>query len=291
LNQQKIQSFDGLYGDTEGKYQSEYIFLELIATRSQTFDWIIKPHLHAHLFQVFIIKKGHLIFKDNTKAIRLSAPCIISIPPSFVHGLEYSSDIDGSILSVSDGIIEDIFKTSEFFLRVNETIQIIEEFNSDYSFETFNQLLAKLEFELFGDLKDREILIRSLLSQFFAYLFRYLKEVPINHVNTASLVYFRKFQQLIKSSKKNKSVIEFADELQISSVHLNRICKQVSGKSAIELIHQNILNEAQKYLLHTSYSISEIAYLLNFEYPNYFAKWFRKNTNCSPLEYRSKDRS
>jgi AraC family transcriptional activator of pobA len=71
---------------------------------------------------------------------------------------------------------------------------------------------------------------------------------------------------------------------------LNRICKAVAGKSAIELVHQNIISEAQKYLLHTSYSVSEIAYLLKFEYPNYFAKLFKKYVGMSPIEFRRLDR-
>ena len=49
-----------------------------------------------------------------------------------------------------------------------------------------------------------------------------------------------------------------------------------------ELVHQHLIQEAQKYLLHTSYSISEIAYLLEFEYPNYFAKLFKKHIGLSP---------
>lgn len=105
-----------------------------------------------------------------------------------------------------------------------------------------------------------------------------------------SLSYFRKFQQSIRASEYTKSIPEFAEELHITPVHLNRICKAVAGKSAIELVHQNIIAEAQKYLLHTSYSISEIAYLLKFEYPNYFAKLFKKYTGFSPNEYRKKDR-
>jgi AraC family transcriptional regulator, transcriptional activator of pobA len=55
-----ILNFEGLYGDDSGKYSSEYIFLEMIATRSQSFDWNIKPHIHSQLFQVFIVRKGTL---------------------------------------------------------------------------------------------------------------------------------------------------------------------------------------------------------------------------------------
>ena len=94
----------------------------------------------------------------------------------------------------------------------------------------------------------------------------------------------------IKNSEYPKSIPDFADELNITPVHLNRICNAVAGKSAIELVHQNLIIEAQKYLLHTSYSVSEIAYLLKFEYPNYFAKLFKKHTGLSPLEFRRQDR-
>ena len=41
-----ILNFDGLYGDDYGTYSSEYIFLELIATRRETFDLNNKPHIH-----------------------------------------------------------------------------------------------------------------------------------------------------------------------------------------------------------------------------------------------------
>jgi AraC family transcriptional activator of pobA len=50
MNSQKnIINYEGFYGDIKGKYSAKYIFLELIATRSQSFDWNIKPH-HSHLF-------------------------------------------------------------------------------------------------------------------------------------------------------------------------------------------------------------------------------------------------
>jgi AraC family transcriptional activator of pobA len=105
-----------------------------------------------------------------------------------------------------------------------------------------------------------------------------------------TMSHFRKFQKKIKEANAPKSIPEFADELNMTPVHLNRICRAVAGKSAIQLVHQNLIAEAQKYLLHTSYSVSEIAYLLKFEYPNYFAKLFKKYTGVSPLDFRRQDR-
>ena len=69
-------------------------------------------------------------------------------------------------------------------------------------------------------------------------------------------------------------------------MHLNRICQAIAGKSASQLVQEHVLDEARKYLTYTTYSVSEIAYLLHFEYPNYFAKFFRKHTGLSPTEFR-----
>jgi len=102
--------------------------------------------------------------------------------------------------------------------------------------------------------------------------------------------HFRKFQKNIKTASFPKSIPQFAAELAITPVHLNRICRAVAGKPAIQLVQEHLVSEGKKYLTHTSYSVSEIAYQLNFEYPNYFARLFKKYTGVSPGEYRAKER-
>lgn len=288
--EKNILNYEGLYGDDYGKYSSEYIFLELIATRSQTFDWKIKPHIHSNLFQVFIVQKGSLLFQESAYEHELEAPCIAIIPSTKLHGLVYSPDVEGNILTLSESIIEEIFKTSSPIWKTFEEIRILNHFE-DKSFETIQQNLTNIEFELFSENAERFLMLRAYITEFFICLHRLTKQKEANQNDSLTMTYFRKFQQSIKNSEYPKSIPDFAEELNISSVHLNRICKAVSGKSAIELVQQNIINEAQKYLLHTSYSISEIAFLLKFEYPNYFAKIFKKNVGVSPIEFRKQYRS
>jgi AraC family transcriptional activator of pobA len=56
----------------------------------------------------------------------------------------------------------------------------------------------------------------------------------------------------------------------------------------LQVVHEFLIVEAKKYLKHTDYSISEIAYRLNFEDPAYFSRFFSKQTATSPKEYRGK---
>ncbi len=207
-----------------------------------------------------------------------------------LHGLVYSPEVEGQILTLSESIVEDIFQTSSLIWNTLDEIRILTDFDEIPTFKIFQNILENISTELFEENPERNVMLKAFLVQFFINLHRINKQEEAQKGGSMVLLHFRKFQQNIKYSIYPKSIPEFAEELGITSVHLNRICNAVAGKSAIELVHQNIISEAQKYLLHTSYSISEIAYLLKFEYPNYFAKLFKKHVGLSPLEFRRKDR-
>ncbi len=290
LENKKITNYDGLYGDEAGKYSSEYIFLESIASRSKDFDWHIKTHVHIQLFQVFIIKNGTLDFQDAFGLHTLEAPCVILVPATALHGLSYRPPVDGFILTLSASIIEDIFQTSHPIWQTFESIRILKNLTEQETFERILSMIRLVEEELFSDHPERLMMIKAILTQFFIYTHRLTTQENQWQGDSLQMGYFRRFQQLIKEASLHQSIPAFAEQLHISPVHLNRICKAVAGKSAIEIVHQNLIQEAQKYLLHTSHSVSEIAYLLDFEYPNYFAKLFKKYVGLSPVEFRQQDR-
>jgi AraC-like DNA-binding protein len=83
------------------------------------------------------------------------------------------------------------------------------------------------------------------------------------------------------------SVQYFADKLGLTSNYLGDIIKHFTHKSAIETIHEFMTEKAKEMLEKRSdLNNTEIAYELGFEYPNYFAKFFKKQVNLTPKEYR-----
>lgn len=59
--------------------------------------------------------------------------------------------------------------------------------------------------------------------------------------------------------------------------------KKETGMNAKDHIHHHLIEEAKNILLGTNKSISEIAYELGFEYPQYFSKLFKqKNREYTP---------
>jgi AraC family transcriptional regulator, transcriptional activator of pobA len=281
----KFQHYDGLYGELNASPASDYIFSELISTRSKDFDWVIRPHIHTKLFQIFMVESGKVKFQDSFQEKDVESPCLIIIPPATLHGLRYSPDVKGRILTISVSILENIFPSSTLLSLTSP--QLMETFGDDYSLEEIQNLIKNIDQELFGDFPERKLMVQAYITQLFVIIQRILQNRESNHIEKSPfLLHFKHFQKLIKTSENPKTIPEFAQELNLSAVHLNRICQNVVGKSALQVVQEYLIEESKKYLEYTSHSVSEIAYLLKFEYPNYFAKLFKKQTGISPTEYR-----
>jgi AraC-like DNA-binding protein len=82
------------------------------------------------------------------------------------------------------------------------------------------------------------------------------------------------------------SVKYFAGELHLSPNYLSDLLKKETGRNGTDHIQQHVMELAKDRLLGSAASISEIAYDLGFEYPQYFSKLFKKNTGMTPAEYR-----
>ena len=67
---------------------------------------------------------------------------------------------------------------------------------------------------------------------------------------------------------------------------LSKVVKDTTGKTTSTMIAERIIKECTQYLLHSNFSISEIAYSLGFENMAYFSKFYRKHTGKSPSEIR-----
>jgi AraC family transcriptional activator of pobA len=100
------------------------------------------------------------------------------------------------------------------------------------------------------------------------------------------------FQQKIKDYYNNPvsqlpNVQYFADKLGLTPNYLGDIVKHFTNKSALENIHDFVIKRAKELLVDDKkLNTTEVAYELGFEYPNYFSKFFKKQVNLTPKEYR-----
>ena len=78
----------------------------------------------------------------------------------------------------------------------------------------------------------------------------------------------------------------FAQQMHLSPKYLSDKLKVLTGKTMQEHIHFKLVENAKVYLKEAELSVSEIAYRLGFEYPQYFSRFFKKKVGISPTDYR-----
>ncbi len=288
-------NYKGLYGESINPSIVDFIHSEPLETRSKLFNWEIKEHVHSDLFQIFLIKTGGGILIAGSKKLDLVPTDLILIPPHNVHGFHFDEETTGYVLTVADEYMNVLIKelslgqTSATNTIIDGHIHI---FSFSDSFNEFNHLHNIIHW-IHDELIEVKLQKKQVLQAYFHLLLIALfrsKDLQL-HIppieNRRILQYFQNFQlQIRQSILKPKSISQYATGLHITPVHLNRICRTLVAKSALEVVQELVIRECKKYLLNTSYTIAEISYLFNFTDPTYFTRVFKRLTGVTPREFR-----
>lgn len=84
-----------------------------------------------------------------------------------------------------------------------------------------------------------------------------------------------------------RKVGEYAELMNCPPDKLNEICKKGLGKTALEIIHEELMMEIRRLLLLGELSLKEIAYELNFDTPGNFNAFVKAKTGITPGQLRS----
>jgi AraC-like DNA-binding protein len=82
------------------------------------------------------------------------------------------------------------------------------------------------------------------------------------------------------------TVTYLAELLHVSPKYLSSLLRSLTGQSAMQHIHQKLVEKAKERLSISELSVGEIAYALGFEHPQSFSKFFKSQTTLTPLEFR-----
>lgn len=96
------------------------------------------------------------------------------------------------------------------------------------------------------------------------------------------------FKLLHAHFAEERSAAFYARELCVSDKHLMRVIKQATGRTFHFWLTDFLLRRARLLLLSTDMTVTQVAAHLCFPDSSAFARFFRKGTGLSPLEYRAR---
>ncbi|BDY05767.1 helix-turn-helix transcriptional regulator [Ferrimonas sp. YFM] len=155
-------------------------------------------------------------------------------------------------------------------------------------------LVGEIDLELRRNVDDHshEILVASvdLLLKYTSRFFhrQYLTRRP--HTQGTAVRFQQALDHYLDSGEAQQSglpsVAALADRLSMSPGYLSDQLRKETGASAQELIHQGIVERAKGMLLGDDSNIATISHRLGFEYPQYFARVFKRVTGMTPGQFR-----
>lgn len=279
-----------LYGTHAQAAWQDFVQFERIAERSKLFNFDIQPHVHDGLVQVLFVVQGAGDAFIDGRRWALRAPCIIVIPARSVHGFQFSTDIDGPVVTAAQRPIESLLASAApevlGLLRMPTVLNVASE-------ERYIHALMPL-----FDVIEREAKIDSighvaagaaLMVALFVQIARINRNVAASGEisRTRKSVQTERFRALLDGRCRERVPVEwYANEIGVTAGQLNRLCREIMGMSTQEAINQRVIHEAERELVYSTLSIKQVAAELGFDDDAYFGRFFKKNTGLRPTEFR-----
>lgn len=161
--------------------------------------------------------------------------------------------------------------------------------------ETIIDCLRKIDDEINnGSDRHSNTIIASAIELFLNYCARFYDRQFVTRQKANKNILTR-FEELLDGyfdsgnprSYGTPTVAYFADRLHLSPNYFGDLIKRETGRSAQEYVQGKIIDTAKDMLANPAKSVSEIAYALGYQYPQYLSRAFKKAVGCSPNEYRA----
>lgn len=243
-----------------------------------------KPHKHDDYYELIFLSEGTGFHSIESEKYTISAPEVYLLKPGQLHFWQFTSIPKGFVI---------LFKYSEFdTLEENNLWRLFQRFSGVVrinlsSGDFFDYLLNEIYNESNLNTKYSKEVIRGLLRALLGKLLQTIEDEP-NKSGIPQSVYERFQFLLTKEGGRLHKVNEYAGLLNVTPQNLNVICRRYSGKSASEIITSQILLEAKRFILHTDYTVNEIADALYFSDASNFVKFFKKTEGVTPMQFKAK---
>lgn len=208
-------------------------------------------------------------------------------PEAALNGWDIEPTFNGIYLQFSKKLIEDnrfLFK-NYYDYGEHEPLFLLEK--EEQEIRTIFGLMLKYYDTRKENLSVLLSYVHVLVSLVESFYKRQFLSNPVQYSPIVS-----EFQQLLinyynQPINQIPTVQYFAEKLGLTPNYLGDIIKHFTQKSAIENIHEFVMVKAKEMLeKRNDLNTTEIAYALGFEYPNYFSKFFKKQLNLAPKQYR-----
>ena len=264
----------------------------------------VAPETMSSFFIAFYCEKGALQFSIEGEMYLAKEGDLVACTPRNIIGLYMRSpDLQGKVICMGESLYDEtmpgVFHIDPnwwkkfLYLRQNPVMHATE-FQSKLFLAYFNLLKTYME-DSDNPYRQRIIKITSqaaaveILHELDNWT--HLEGNPTDHTKREAsqkdLLFQRFITLLSHPTNTEREVRAYAEQLLVTPKYLSAVCKEKSGRTAMDWITESTVAQIKYYLLQTDLSVKEIAFKLDFPDVSFFCKYVKKHLGQAPLEYRN----
>ncbi|MEM7061429.1 MAG: helix-turn-helix domain-containing protein [Pseudomonadota bacterium] len=288
VHQDFVPNFQ-LYGEVRQSGLPDLIHIETLKDRSQHHDWQIKPHRHADLCQIMSFQSAQVAIDLDGQSTTTNRPSILFVPPRVVHGFRFSPQVIGTVTTIP---IE-LMRADTIGVGHQGQPMLIPAGST--AFDRLKDLLAQIDEEYRRTRPHRQRALQAMVELCMIWISRAQSASAATAkpagIQPSSDKRINAFLNLVEENfGRGWSATEYARRIGTSKSQLTRDCRALTGRSPMQVVHDRLINEANRKLAYTPWPISQISDALGFSDLGYFSRFYRERAGETPSQYRNRIR-
>ncbi|MDX6183875.1 helix-turn-helix domain-containing protein [Flavobacterium sp. Fl-77] len=253
--------------------------------------FVEEPHRHDSYVMVFFTD-GSGIHEIDFDKFEIKQGSLFVLQPGQIHHWSLSEDIEGFVIIFSQELYNLYFGQKKindynFYHSVHNRPEIVFKKNEIPKILPYFDLLIQ---ENLQNNKLQVDMMLNLLDCINIEISRKYSETYSHQVHSYNIK-INMFELLLEQYFTIEKLPSFyAEKLNITLKHLNRICNEILQKTATEVIVDRVILEIKRMLIDKELAVNEVAFKVGYEDYSYFSRFFKKQTGMSPTEFRNTPR-
>lgn len=252
-------------------------------------DMVQPLHRHDHYF-LLVLEQGKGSHACDFRSHELTPRTIYCMRPRQVHRLELKVGANGYFIQFKPEFLATGDPSVQHVLRRAGRMEVFQA-DPDH-FTALLHLLDRIARECASGKEGHVPIVRAYFNAFLAELV--LGAGASTAADEKSSYTRDRLEELLELIEAHvhstKEVSAYAELMHLSTYQLNAIAKAGRGRTCSELITDQLLLEAKRYLLATTDQVNQVADRLGYDDPSYFIRFFRKHTGLTPEAFRQRSR-
>jgi AraC-like DNA-binding protein len=269
----------------------EFEMVNLAQLYEKWSNLLTNPH-RTDFYQIIWFQSGEPTHLVDFNPVKIKPNTVLFLNRDTVHRF------DSKVLCEGQSILftESFFCKSEADTKLLRNNTLFDGLSTVSSIQIRPELISNLWQLMFNELQnDKEMyqadILKNLLHNFLMISEREKRKQDNNTElkKGVDLDYVLLFKDAIeKNYRQQKQVKFYTNQIIITEKRLNQATTKILGKSPKEIIDDRIMLEAKRLLANTNKSAKEIGFLLGFDEPTNFIKYFKKHNQSTPILFREK---